>query len=79
MQTEFRYITANPQILGGKPIIKHTRISVEIILEWMMNGASVEEIVTEYPRLSKEAVFEVLRYATFFNKNDVIKEIKISA
>ena len=42
-------ITADPQILGGKPIIQGTRISVDFILELFAAGVSREEILTDYP------------------------------
>lgn len=57
----FKYITSDPEILGGKPIIKGSRISVQLILEWIADGASVREISEEFPHLPvagiREAVF----------------------
>jgi len=53
---QFEHITTNPKILGGKPIIKDTRISVEFILELLTSGAAVKDIVEAYPHLSEEAV-----------------------
>ena len=41
---QFQFIESSPEILGGKPCVKGTRISVEIILEWIASGATVEEI-----------------------------------
>lgn len=57
---QFEYITTNPKILGGKPIIKDTRISVEFILELLASGAALKDIVEAYPHLSEEAVKEVM-------------------
>jgi len=56
-------ITHNPKILGGKPIIKGTRISVEFILELLASGMTVEEIVKEYPQLTKKDILAALDYA----------------
>ncbi len=56
----FNFIVADPAILGGKPIIKGTRISVELILEWLATGATIETIVEQYPHLSREALQEAL-------------------
>lgn len=56
-------ITHNPKILGGKPIIKGTRISVEFILELLASGMTAEEIVKEYPQLSKRDILAALDYA----------------
>lgn len=56
-------ITYNPKILGGKPIINGTRISVEFILELLASGMTAEEIVKEYPQLSKRDILAALDYA----------------
>ena len=74
--TQFPHIEANPQILGGKPCIKGTRISVEFILELIASGASVNDIIVTYPHLSKEAVQEAILYAAQFNKNEILVEVK---
>ena len=42
---QFEHITINPKVLGGKPIIKDTRISVEFILELLASGAAVKEAI----------------------------------
>ena len=49
-------IEINPKILAGKPVIKGTRISVELILRMLSQGISVEEILEEYPHLTEEDV-----------------------
>jgi uncharacterized protein (DUF433 family) len=59
---QFEHITTNPKILGGKPIIKDTRISVEFILELLASGAAVKDIVEVYPHLSEEAVKEAILF-----------------
>ena len=56
-------ITYNPKILGGKPIIRGTRISVEFILELLASGMAPEEIVKEYPQLKKRDVLVAIKYA----------------
>jgi len=53
-------ITADPQILGGKPIIRGTRISVDFILELFAAAASREEILMDYPHLSPESISAAL-------------------
>jgi uncharacterized protein (DUF433 family) len=68
----FSRIVSNPAILGGKPCIKGSRISVEFILELFASGASQEDIVREYPHLKPEDIEEALRYAARFLKNEVI-------
>lgn len=61
--TYFKHIGADPDILGGKPIILGPRISVELVMQWMASGATPDAIVTKYPNLSKEAVQEAILYA----------------
>jgi uncharacterized protein (DUF433 family) len=56
-------ITTNPEILGGKPIIKGTRMSVESILELLASDMSTEEILKDYPILKKEHIQASIDYA----------------
>lgn len=50
-------------VLGGKPRIAGSRMGVDFLLELLASGMSVEEIVKEYPHLSKQDVQSALRYA----------------
>jgi uncharacterized protein (DUF433 family) len=70
----YQYITYDKNILGGKPIIKGTRISVELILEWLASGSSINQIIESYPQLKKEAVQEALIYAADLAKNEILIE-----
>ncbi len=79
MLHNFQYISSNPAILKGKPCIAGTRISIEIVLEWMASGATLPEIVQKYPHLKIPALQEALLYAALMFKNEVIREIKIVA
>ncbi len=65
-------IVFDPKILGGKPIIKGTRISVEFILELLSSGMGAEEIVKEYPHLTKDDIREAVGYAAKALKNEDI-------
>jgi uncharacterized protein (DUF433 family) len=56
-------ITSDPKILFGKPVIAGTRISVELIIEKLAAGESIEQIVASHPRLSREAVLAALDFA----------------
>lgn len=77
--TTYLHITATPGILGGKPCIKGTRISVELILETIANGASVSDIANEFPQLSTEAIQEAIRYAINGIRNERIIDIDLAA
>jgi uncharacterized protein (DUF433 family) len=60
----FSNIISNPDILGGKPCIKGTRISVELIMDWLGTGGNIQTIVAKHPLLTEENVMEAIRYAT---------------
>lgn len=56
-------IVSNPKILGGKPVIAGTRISVELILDRISAGMSEKEILTDYPHLTAEQIQAAVAYA----------------
>ena len=68
-------IVCNPNILGGKPIIKGTRMSVEIILELFASGADYDDLLEAYPHLTYEDIQAALRYASRFMQNEVVVEL----
>ena len=65
------WITARPDVLGGKPCIKGTRISVEFILELLASGASQEEILRTYPQINADSFSAALAYAARALRNEV--------
>lgn len=74
-------ITRDPKILGGKPIIAGTRMSVEVILEFLAGGMEIKEILKEFPILKKTQVQAAIEYAAKtvsktknYNLNRNIKE-----
>ena len=75
----FDRIVSNPAILGGKPVIKGTRISVELILEWMASGANRDDIVSRHPHLTADDVEQALGYAASSFKNDVLLTAEVTA
>ncbi|MFH0740047.1 MAG: DUF433 domain-containing protein [bacterium] len=56
-------IMVDPKIMVGKPIIKGTRITIELILRLLAEGMAVKEILENYPHLHKEDIQAVLEYA----------------
>lgn len=56
-------IEINPEIMIGKPVIKGTRITVELILRKLGEGATIQDIVQSYPSLKIEDVKAALLYA----------------
>jgi len=69
-------ITANPKILGGKPIIRGTRVSVEFILDLLASDVSEEEILEDYSHLTKDDIHACLRYAARSCKNEIYVEFE---
>jgi uncharacterized protein (DUF433 family) len=55
-------IHSDPKILVGKPCIRGTRISVELILEKLGAGDSIEGILEDYPHLTREGVLAALQH-----------------
>lgn len=64
------YISIDPQVCHGKPCIKGTRIMIGNILNMMANGADIEEILTGYPQLNREAVLAAIAYAEAVVKDE---------
>jgi len=50
------YIEQRPEVMMGKPVIRGTRLTVELILERLDNGAPVEDILDSYPQLRREHI-----------------------
>lgn len=65
-------IVSDPQVMMGKPVIAGTRITVELILDKLAAGESVEEIIAAHPRLTHEAVQAALAFAADVLKGDVV-------
>ena len=62
-------IESNPEILGGKPIIKGTRIPVALIYELIGLNYSITEILMEYPHLNRDVVVTILNIGKDANEN----------
>lgn len=65
-------IISDPNVLMGKPVVAGTRISVELILEKLAEGETVEQILSEHPRLTREAIFAALKFAAQTLRADVV-------
>ena len=72
---QFPNIISNPEILNGKPCIKGTRISVELIMDWLGTGGTPESIAAKHPLLTPLLVMEAIRYAARFAKNEIVIEV----
>jgi uncharacterized protein (DUF433 family) len=63
-------IEVNPKILGGKPVIKATRIPVYLILELLSAGYDFKRIIKAYPTLTEEDIKAAVNYAVQIVKNE---------
>jgi uncharacterized protein (DUF433 family) len=61
-QTWYPLIERDPEVMNGKPVIKGTRLTVELILERLADGYTVEQLLENYPRLTREGILAVLDY-----------------
>jgi uncharacterized protein (DUF433 family) len=57
-------ISINPDVCNGRPVVRGTRIAVQTILEFLAAGDSVEDVLEEYPRLTRADVQACLDYAS---------------
>jgi len=72
-------IVVNPKVLAGKPVIKGTRISVDFIVELLANGWTYEQIIENYPQLTKEDIMAALKYAAEVLKSEDVYPLLVEA
>jgi len=65
-------IVSDPSVMMGKPVVAGTRITVELILEKLAAGRSIEELVEAHPRLTREGIHAALAYALQVLRSDII-------
>jgi uncharacterized protein (DUF433 family) len=71
-------VVVNRKILAGKPIIKGTRISVELILKLLAQGVAIDEILNEYPRLTRADILVAIDYARELARNEEVYSLQFS-
>ena len=77
-QEILKRITANPEIFGGKPIIREMRISVELILSLLAQGVTVEAILADYPDLERDDIRACLAYAHAVIAHDSLDAVRVT-
>ncbi len=65
-------IVSDPKVMMGKPVVAGTRITVELILEKLASGETIEQILDAHPRLTREAVLAAIAFAKEALRADVI-------
>jgi uncharacterized protein (DUF433 family) len=65
-------IISDPQVMMGKPIVAGTRITVELILEKLAAGETMEQLLAAYPRLTREGIQAALEFAAKILRSEII-------
>lgn len=71
-----KLIETNPDVMRGKPVIKGTRIPVEMIIRKLGEGSTVEDLLDGYPNLTREAVMAALIYAADTIGNEQVIDLR---
>jgi uncharacterized protein (DUF433 family) len=69
-------IVSNPKVMMGKPVVRGTRITVELILEKLAAGETEEQILQAHPRLTKAAIHASLSFAAQALRSDVVYPVE---
>jgi uncharacterized protein (DUF433 family) len=73
------WIVYDPEILGGKPVIKGTRLSVELIVGQLARGATRDELLAEHPELPPEGITAALELAAEAVRDQLVWSVKAPA
>lgn len=73
MKELLQRITTNPAVCFGKPCIRGTRIWVSLILEFLANGMTHQEIIAEYPQLKEEDIRAALTYTAMMTRERYVE------
>lgn len=76
---KYPLLDSNPEVLGGKICLKGTRISVDIILEWIASGASIKDILAQYSHLNEASVLQAIQYAMNLVQEEKFIQIKLAS
>lgn len=74
-----KYVVSNPNVMMGKPVITGTRIPVELILEKLAAGETVEQILQAHPRLTPISIRAALAFAAKVLRGDVVYPAEIAS
>lgn len=67
-----RLIVSDPKVMMGKPVIAGTRVTVELILEKMAAGETIDDLLAAHPRLTREGIYAAMAFAAQALRADVI-------
>ena len=67
-----KHIESKPTVLYGKPVIKDTRVPVDLLLEKLSAGEEIDDLLKAYPRITKDDILAALAFAAERIKNEVV-------
>ncbi len=73
MNPLLKRISVDPNSCFGKPCIRGTRIWVSLILDFLANGATIEEVLAEYPQLTKEDIQAAIAYGAEMSRERFVE------
>ena len=73
MNTLLQRISVDPNICFGKPCIRGTRICVSLILDFLADGMTIEEIIEQYPHLTKEDIRAAIAYGAEMSRERFVE------
>ena len=65
-------ISIDPNVCFGKPCIRGTRIWVSLILDFLANGATIEELLADYPHLKREDILAAIAYGAEMSRENFV-------
>ena len=69
----FPRIQRDPAVMGGKPSIRGSRVTVGMIVGMLGSGHDIDQLLTDYPYLTREDILEALRYAAWLTEGRELK------
>ena len=69
-------IVSDPKVMMGKPVIAGTRVTVDLILEKLGSGESIDALLESHPRLTREGVLAALRFAAQALRAEVVYPVR---
>ena len=75
MASQMHRIMTQPDICGGRPCLRQTRVRVKDILDLLASGASTDEILEDYPYLEREDITATLEFAAQYFDHTVLRAV----
>ena len=69
------YIEQKNEVLGGKPVIKNTRIGVDLILEKIGSGNTIDDLLEAYPNITRPQILACITYGANLVRNEIFIDV----